>query len=92
MPVNVRLLGGSAENLANDNQWNLDLRTRRAATLADIQRFHLLNSNDNQWHYEQAFAETLRHEGILAPPRICRSRFQWRQLGQLRTSKASATN
>lgn len=67
VPVNVRLLGGSAENLANDNQWNLDLRTRRAATLADIQRFHLLNSNDNQWHYEQAFAETLRHEGILAP-------------------------
>ena len=67
VPVQMRLQQGITAHLEEDDKWNFDVRTRNKQTLADMQRFYLIDPADNNWLYEWAFAESLRREGVIAP-------------------------
>ncbi len=74
VPVRMRLQQGTAVHLEEGDKWNYDVRTRNNQTLADMQRFYLIDPADNNWLNEWAFAESLRREGLIA------SRIQFVQL------------
>jgi hypothetical protein len=66
IPVRLRLLGGPADHLGDDEKWGFEVRTRDDCQLFGMQRFYLLDPVVNNWLSQWAFARALEREGILA--------------------------
>lgn len=71
IPAEMRLVGGPAEHLGEDDKWGFEVRTRKKQTLFGLQRFYLLDPAVNNYLNQWAFARVLEREGIL----VARYRF-----------------
>jgi hypothetical protein len=66
VPVRMRLLGGPADHLGDDDKWGFEVRTRQSQQLLGMQRFYLQDPAANNWLNQWAFARALEREGVLA--------------------------
>ena len=64
IPVRMRLQGGAARHLGEDDQWNFELITRDAQQIFERPHWQLLDPADNNGLREWAFMAALRQEGL----------------------------
>jgi hypothetical protein len=66
MDAEVRLKGDAVDHLVTD-KWSFRVELQGDDRIWGTRRFSLQHPRTRHFHFEQAFLENLRHEGVLAP-------------------------